>query len=145
MFFEQSNLPVGRIIAGITTPTNGKVDITGKVGSILDIGAGFMGELTGHENILLKCSLIGLNSYETKKVYPEIVDFAGLGNYLHHQVKTYSTGMSMRLGFSVAVSIDPDILLIDEIIMVGDEYFQDKCLKKIGWFKQKQKSNSEMA
>ncbi|MBU0634765.1 MAG: ABC transporter ATP-binding protein [Candidatus Omnitrophica bacterium] len=120
-----------RIISGITTPTKGEVKVGGKVAGILDLGAGFFPELTGAENVYLNASLFGMNKKEIEAVYDDIVKFSGLDRFIDAQVKTYSQGMLLRLGFSVAIHVKPDIFLIDDTMAVGDEEFQRKCYHKI--------------
>ena len=120
-----------KIIAGITTPTRGSVKINGRVGSLIELGAGFHQDLTGRENIYLNGTLLGFTKKELDKKYNEIVEFADIGEYINQPIRTYSSGMTVRLGFSVAIHLDPDILLIDEVLAVGDEEFQRKCAKII--------------
>jgi homopolymeric O-antigen transport system ATP-binding protein len=116
-----------RLMAGIHRPTSGKVHVDGRVSALLELGAGFHPELTGRENIYLNGSILGLNRKTINAKIDEIVDFAGLGEFIDTPVKIYSSGMFVRLGFSVAVHVDPDILIIDEVIAVGDEDFQRRC------------------
>lgn len=129
-----------KIIAGITTPTKGSVEVNGKVGSLIELGAGFHPDLTGKENVYLNGTLLGFTKKELDKKYKEIVEFADIGHYVDHPVRTYSSGMTVRLGFSVAVHLDPDILLIDEVLAVGDEEFQRKCIEKINQIKKNSKT-----
>jgi len=119
------------ILSGITFPTQGAVKLNGKISAILSLGAGFHPELTGEENIYLNASILGLGLAEIKERFKEIVEFSGLKDFIDVPLRTYSAGMYMRLGFSVAIHTDFDILLIDEIISVGDEEAQQKCIKKI--------------
>lgn len=120
-----------QIIAGIIRPNSGSVITNGKVIPLIELGVGFHHELTGEENIYLNASLLGLSNREIKKKYNEIVEFSGLGSFIDTPVKHYSSGMYMRLGFSVAVNANPDVLLADEILAVGDIEFQEKCKIKI--------------
>lgn len=120
-----------KILAGVVIPTSGKVILRGSVGSLLNIGAGFHPELTGRENIYLSGAIFGLSKRLVDKKFQQIVDFSGTGKFLDMPVKYYSSGMQVRLGFSVAVQIEPDILLIDEVLAVGDEQFRQKSLHKI--------------
>lgn len=120
-----------RIISGVTTPTSGKVRVVGRVGGVVDLGAGFHEDLTGYENIFLHGTLIGLSRADIKARLDDIVDFSELGGFLNSPVKHYSWGMFLRLGFAIAVHTDPDVLIIDEALSVGDGYFQWKCLRKI--------------
>lgn len=124
------------IIAGVCTPTVGKVTVNGRISSILSLGAGFQGELTGKENIFLNSSILGVNKEQLNKKYRLIAEFSELGSFLDSPIRTYSSGMYLRLGFSVAIHMDFDILLIDEILSVGDVSFQKKCFDKIRDFRQ---------
>jgi ABC-type polysaccharide/polyol phosphate transport system ATPase subunit len=124
------------ILAGITLPTEGSVEIKGKVSALLTLGAGFHPELTGEENIYLNASILGLSIQQTRKRFERIVDFSELGDFINAPLKTYSSGMYMRLGFAIATNVDFDILLIDELLTVGDIYFQVKCLDKLKKFKE---------
>lgn len=129
-----------KLIAGITTPTHGSVTVNGKVASLIELGAGFQPDLTGKENVYLNATLLGMTKKEIDGKYQAIVDFADIGNYIDEPVRTYSSGMIVRLGFSVAIHLDPDILLIDEVLAVGDENFQHKSLIAIQ--KQKEKNTT---
>ena len=120
-----------KILSRITYPSTGKVTIKGRVGALLEVGTGFHPELTGRENIFLSGSILGLNKNEIQKKFDEIVNFSGVEKYLDNPVKRYSYGMRLRLGFSVAAHLEPEILLVDEILAVGDSEFQKKCLGKI--------------
>lgn len=124
-----------KLIAGVMSPTSGRILVKGKVSPLIELGAGFHSELTGKENIYLNGSILGLKQKEIDKCYKEIVDFAGLWKFIDQPVKYYSSGMYMRLGFSVAVHVKPKILLIDEILSVGDSEFQTKCFAKMEEFK----------
>ncbi|GAA1885999.1 ABC transporter ATP-binding protein [Lapillicoccus jejuensis] len=123
-----------KVLSGILRPTAGEVQVTGRVASLLELGAGFDGELTGRENIYLNASLLGISRAETDRLFDEIVEFSELGEFIEFPVKHYSSGMYVRLGFAVAVHIDPDILIIDEVLAVGDAAFQQKCLTRIADF-----------
>jgi len=123
-----------RIIAGILRPTEGSVVTRGRIAALLELGAGFHPELTGRENVYLNASILGLSRKETDSKFGSIVEFAELEDFIDTQVKFYSSGMFVRLGFAVAVHVDPQILLIDEVLAVGDEAFQRKCLAKIQSF-----------
>ena len=120
-----------KVMAGILRPTEGTVSSSGRIASLLELGAGFNGELSGRDNIYLNASLLGLTRKETDALFDEIVDFSELEEFIDAPVKHYSSGMYVRLGFAVAVHVDPDILLVDEVLAVGDEHFQRKCLDKI--------------
>lgn len=127
------------ILAGIVTPTEGKVGVEGKVSSILTLGAGFHFELTGEENIFLNGSILGMTLKELKRKLDSIIAFSELGTFIDAPIQTYSTGMMLRLGFSIAVHVDFDVLLVDEILLVGDLYFQEKCIRKIEEFRKEGK------
>jgi ABC-type polysaccharide/polyol phosphate transport system ATPase subunit len=120
-----------KLAAGIIRPSDGRVEIRGRLSALLELGAGFHPDLTGQENIWLNASILGLTNAEIGEIYDEIVAFSELGEFINMPVKHYSSGMYMRLGFSVAVHISPDILLIDEILAVGDQSFQDKCIERL--------------
>jgi ABC-type polysaccharide/polyol phosphate transport system ATPase subunit len=126
-----------RLISGIIKPSSGTVDVAGRVGSLLELGAGFHPELTGRENVFLNGSIYGLKRAYLREQLDEIVAFAGLEQFIDLPVRTYSSGMYMRLGFAIAAHIDADVLLLDEVFAVGDEQFQRKCFGKIFEFKQR--------
>jgi len=121
-----------KILSRITEPTEGSIDIYGRVGSLLEVGTGFHHELTGRENIFLNGAILGMKRVEITRKFDEIVDFAEIGKFIDTPVKFYSSGMYMRLAFSVAAHLEPEILLIDEVLAVGDAAFQKKCLGKMG-------------
>ncbi|MBT4652555.1 ABC transporter ATP-binding protein [Candidatus Woesearchaeota archaeon] len=129
-----------KVITGITEPTSGKVSLFGKISSLIDLEAGFHPDLTGEENIFINGMLIGMKKSEIKKSYKKIVEFAELGSFIDAPLYTYSQGMKLRLGFSVAAFSDPDIFILDEGIYVGDDYFQAKCDKKINEFLKQNKT-----
>ena len=120
-----------KVASGIIRPTSGRVEIRGRLSALLELGAGFHPDLTGKENIWLNASILGLSNADIAGVYDEIVDFSELGEFINMPVKHYSSGMYMRLGFSVAIHIRPDVLLIDEILAVGDQSFQIKCIARL--------------
>jgi lipopolysaccharide transport system ATP-binding protein len=124
-----------RLLAGIFPPDKGEIKIKGRVGALIAVGAGFHPYMTGRENIFLNGTILGMTHQEIRSKFDEIVDFADIGDFLGAPVSTYSSGMRVRLGFSIATAIEPDVLLIDEILAVGDEGFQKKCLNKIGELK----------
>ena len=126
-----------RLLSGIIKPTSGSVDVGGRVGSLLELGAGFHPDLTGRENVFLNGSIHGLKRAYVREQLDEIVAFAGLEQFIDLPVRTYSSGMYMRLGFAIAAHIDADVLLLDEVFAVGDEQFQRKCFGKIFEFKQR--------
>jgi lipopolysaccharide transport system ATP-binding protein len=115
-----------KVLAGIYRPTSGTVQVNGRVSALLELGAGFHGELTGRENIRLNGAILGLSNRQISAAMDSIIDFAGIGDFINEPVKVYSSGMFVRLGFAVAISLDPEILIIDEVIAVGDEEFQRK-------------------
>jgi ABC-2 type transport system ATP-binding protein len=123
-----------KLIGGILRPTSGEIRRRGRLASLLELGAGFHPELTGRENIYLNASILGLSRREIDARFDDIVAFAELERFIDEQVKHYSSGMYVRLGFSVAINVDPEILLIDEVLAVGDENFQRKCLDRIKLF-----------
>jgi len=123
-----------KIIAGVTKPSDGRITVNGKVAPLIELGAGFHPELTGRENVFLNGSILGIKRVNMEKLYPSIVEFSELTEFMDQPVKHYSSGMYMRLAFSVAVAEKPDILLVDEILAVGDIKFQEKCLKRIKEF-----------
>ncbi|HJX28850.1 MAG TPA: ABC transporter ATP-binding protein [Thermoanaerobaculia bacterium] len=120
-----------KILAGITAPSCGEVRVRGTVASILELGSGFHPELTGRQNIILNGAMLGLSEDRLKERLPEIVAFSELGDFIDQPVKVYSTGMAMRLGFAIATQVEPDILIIDEALSVGDGYFQKKCIDRL--------------
>ena len=120
-----------KIISRITSPTKGRINISGRTASLIEVGTGFHGELTGRENIYLNGSILGLRKHEINQRLDKIIDFSGVEKYIDTPVKRYSSGMYVRLGFSVAAHLDPDILIVDEVLAVGDAEFQKKCLGKM--------------
>lgn len=125
-----------QIICGVLTPSAGIIKVNGKISALLELGAGFNPELTGLENVYFKSSILGNSKNDTDAIIDDILSFADIGEFIHQPVKTYSSGMFIRLAFSVAVSIDPEILIIDEALSVGDFRFKQKCLRKIKKFRE---------
>ncbi|HKI02427.1 MAG TPA: ABC transporter ATP-binding protein [Thermoanaerobaculia bacterium] len=123
-----------KILAGITAQTSGSLEVRGKVASILELGSGFHPEFTGRQNIVLNAAMLGLSPEELQRKSPEIIEFSELGDFIDQPVKVYSTGMAMRLGFSIATQVDPEVLIIDEALSVGDGYFQKKCMDRLRIF-----------
>ncbi len=123
-----------KLLSGVTAPTAGTMTVQGKVASLLELGMGFHPEFTGRENIRLNAAMMGLSEAEVIRKIPQIIKFSELGDFIDRPVKTYSTGMAMRLGFAIAVQVEPDILVIDEALSVGDGYFQKKCMNRIQSF-----------
>jgi len=120
-----------RLLAGIMQPTQGEVRVQGRVAPLIELGVGFHPELTGRENVHLNTSLFGMSRRETEELLPRIVEFSELEDFVDLPVKSYSTGMYMRLGFSIAVHLQSDVLLLDEVLAVGDAHFQEKCLERL--------------
>jgi ABC-type polysaccharide/polyol phosphate transport system ATPase subunit len=129
-----------KLLAGITKPTRGSLRVAGRISALIELGAGFHPEISGRENVAINGIMLGLTRREVNERFDEIVDFAELREFIDAPVKTYSSGMYMRLGFSVAIHVDPDVLLIDEVLAVGDEAFTRKCLDKIGEFRRRGKT-----
>ncbi|HEY3267231.1 MAG TPA: ABC transporter ATP-binding protein [Armatimonadota bacterium] len=128
------------LLANVSRPTEGIVEVHGRVAPLLELGAGFHDDLTGIENIALHGSILGLSNRRMEELTPSIVDFAELGSFIDTPLRTWSAGMVMRLGFSIAVYSDPDVLLIDEVLAVGDEAFQQKCYDRIADFQRQGKT-----
>ena len=124
-----------KLIAGVMSPNSGKITVKGKISPLIELGAGFHPELTGSENIYLNGAILGLKRKEIDKNFQSIVDFAELQEFIEQPVKHYSSGMYMRLAFAVAVHVHPEILIVDEILSVGDQKFQEKCFAKMEEFK----------
>lgn len=125
-----------KLLNGITKPTTGEVQVNGRLTSLLELGAGFHPEFSGRDNIYLNCSILGMTEEEVDERFESIVEFSELGDFIDRPVKTYSSGMYVRLGFSVASSVDPDIFLIDEALSVGDEHFRGKCINRLNEFRE---------
>jgi ABC-type polysaccharide/polyol phosphate transport system ATPase subunit len=123
------------LVSGLCEPDEGSIAIRGRVAPLMELGSGFHLDLTGTENIYLNSALLGLTRAETERNMQKIVDFSGVSQFIEEPLRTYSTGMVMRLAFSVAVHVDPDILVIDEVLAVGDQQFQSKCFERILEFK----------
>lgn len=129
-----------KVLSGTTYPTSGSYSVRGRVTSLLELGAGFHMGFTGRENVFMNAAMMGFSRKEAQRKYQEIVDFSELGDFINAPVRTYSSGMAARLGFSVAVATDPDLLIIDEILAVGDMNFRRKCVDKIFDYKKRGKS-----
>jgi ABC-type polysaccharide/polyol phosphate transport system ATPase subunit len=129
-----------KLVAGITKPTEGTVKVNGRISALIELGAGFHPEISGRENVFINGIMLGLSKREITRRFDEIVEFAELKDFIDAPVKTYSSGMYMRLGFAVAIHVDPDVLLIDEVLAVGDESFTHKCLDKFAEFRRRGKT-----
>ena len=128
------------LIAKLAEPDEGKVVVNGRVAALLELGSGFHPDLTGAENVRLNAAMMGLNRKKTAEVFDGIVEFSGIGDFIHEPLRTYSSGMSMRLAFSVAIHADADILLVDEVLVVGDQAFQVKCQHWLQEFRRRGKT-----
>ena len=129
-----------KLLTKIIYPNSGKIEIKGKLTSLLELGAGFHPDFSGRENIYFNASIFGLNKAEIDRRIDKIIEFSELGDYIDNPIRTYSSGMYMRLAFAVAINVDADILLIDEILAVGDQHFQEKCLNKMKELKKEGKT-----
>jgi ABC-type polysaccharide/polyol phosphate transport system ATPase subunit len=129
-----------KLVAGITKPTSGSVHVRGRISALIELGAGFHPEISGRENVFINGIMLGLSKREVAQRFDEIVEFAELEQFIDAPVKTYSSGMYMRLGFAVAIHVDPDVLLVDEVLAVGDEGFTHKCLDKFAEFRRRGKT-----
>jgi len=129
-----------RVLSGVTLPTTGYLETTGRVSGILELGTGFHPEFSGWSNIYLNCALQGLSRKEIEMLLPEILDFSGLAAVIHRPLKTFSSGMVLRLAFSIATAVDPDILVVDEALAVGDASFRDQCLDRMNDYKRRGKT-----
>lgn len=128
------------LAAGLTAPDEGKVTVNGRIAALLELGSGFHPDLTGAENLVLNAALLGLSKRKTRELFDRIVEFSGIGEFIDDPLRTYSSGMIMRLAFSIAVQCEPDILLIDEILAVGDASFQEKSRDALVAFRRAGKS-----
>jgi ABC-type polysaccharide/polyol phosphate transport system ATPase subunit len=129
-----------KLVAGITKPTSGTVRVEGRISALIELGAGFHPEISGRENVFINGIMLGLSKSQIQERFDDIVDFAELREFIDAPVKTYSSGMYMRLGFAVAIHVDPDVLLVDEVLAVGDEGFTHKCLDKFAEFRRRNKT-----
>ena len=128
--------PLSKTITGVVVPTSGKIEVSGKVSSLLELGTAFNPDLTGYENIYQHGAVMGLTHEQIKEKEQEIIEFADIGEHLNQPVKTYSSGMFARLAFACAINVDPEVLIVDEVLSVGDMAFQLKCFKKFEQFKE---------
>lgn len=120
-----------KLVAGMLKPTTGRIAVTGRVAALIELGAGFHPEISGRENVFINGAVLGLTRKQIEQRYADIVEFSGLGDFMEEPVKNYSSGMYVRLGFAVAVHTDPDVLLVDEVLAVGDEAFSHRCLRRM--------------
>jgi ABC-type polysaccharide/polyol phosphate transport system ATPase subunit len=123
------------LVAGLARPDTGTVAVNGRIAALLELGSGFHPDLTGTENVTVNAALIGLGRRRTAEIFDQIVDFSGIGEFIDEPLRTYSSGMVMRLAFSVAIHMDPEILLVDEVLAVGDSAFQEKCFDRLRRFR----------
>jgi ABC-type polysaccharide/polyol phosphate transport system ATPase subunit len=123
------------VVVGLAQPDKGTVKVDGRIAALLELGSGFHPDLTGRENVYLNAALLGFNERQTKAMFEEIVDFSGVRDFIDEPLRTYSSGMMLRLAFSVAINVDPDVLIIDEVLGVGDADFQTKCHERIRGFR----------
>src|SRR5438270_484145 len=123
------------LVAGLAKPDEGTVRVNGRIAALLELGSGFHPDLTGAENVRVNAALIGLSRRRTSELFDEIVDFSGIGEFIEEPLRTYSSGMMMRLAFSVAINMDPEVLLVDEVLAVGDAAFHEKCLERLRQFR----------
>jgi len=122
------------LASGLSLPDSGRIEVHGRIATLLELGAGFHPDLTGAENVRINAAMLGLSRRQTAERFDEIIDFSGVRDFIHDPLRTYSSGMTMRLAFSVAVHVDPDILVIDEVIGVGDQAFAAKCMDRLRRF-----------
>jgi ABC-type polysaccharide/polyol phosphate transport system ATPase subunit len=129
------------LVAGLSRPDTGSIAVNGRIAALLELGSGFHPDLTGKENVTLNAALLGLTRKRTMELFDEIVEFSGIAHdFIDEPLRTYSSGMQMRLAFSVAINMDPDLLLVDEVLAVGDAAFQEKCFQRIREFRRSGKS-----
>ena len=131
-----------KLVAGLYRPTSGRLLVSrdARIGTMIELGVGFHGELSGRENVFLNASIHGLGRAETEALYPAIVAYSGLDHFMDVPLKTYSSGMHMRIGFAIAANLDPDVLLLDEVFAVGDADFQQRCLQTVAEFRRRNKT-----
>jgi ABC-type polysaccharide/polyol phosphate transport system ATPase subunit len=126
------------LVTGLTQPTKGTVRVSGRQAALLELGSGFHPDLTGRENVYVNAALLGMSNKEAKDRFGQIVEFSGIGDFVDEPLRTYSSGMQVRLAFSIAVHVEPAILVVDEVLAVGDSEFQEKCLKKVTELRKRQ-------
>src|ERR1035437_9930900 len=120
-----------QLVAGITQPTSGSVSVTGRVSALLELGSGFHPDFTGRQNVFLTASILGFGTRETNLLYPHVSNFAAIGDFIDRPIRTYSSGMLLRLAFALAIHVEPEILIVDEALSVGDQAFRQRCLRKV--------------
>lgn len=120
-----------QLVAGISQPSSGSVSVSGRVSALLELGSGFHPDFTGRENVRLSASILGFSAKETSRLYPRVTEFASIGSFIDRPVRTYSSGMLVRLAFALAIHVDPEILIVDEALSVGDQAFRHRCLRKV--------------
>jgi ABC-type polysaccharide/polyol phosphate transport system ATPase subunit len=120
-----------QLVAGITQPTSGSVSVMGRVSALLELGSGFHADFTGRQNVFLKASILGFSARETNLLYPRVSEFAAIGDFIDRPIRTYSSGMLVRLAFALAIHVEPEILIVDEALSVGDQAFRQRCLRKV--------------
>jgi lipopolysaccharide transport system ATP-binding protein len=128
------------LVTGLAQPDEGTLEVKGKIAALLELGSGFHPDLTGAENVVLNAALLGFTKRQTDRMFDEIIDFAGISDFIDEPLRTYSSGMTVRLAFSVAISANPDILIVDEVLAVGDQNFQTKCFERILDFRRRRKT-----
>ncbi len=128
------------LLAGLAAPDEGSIQVSGRIAALLELGSGFHPDLTGRENLFLNASLLGLSKKRAERIFDKVVEFSEIGDFIEEPLRTYSSGMMLRLGFSIAVNVDPDFLIVDELLAVGDQGFQAKCFGKIAELKRNGKS-----
>ena len=126
------------LVTGLTQPTKGTVQVSGRQAALLELGSGFHPDLTGRENVFVNAALLGMSKKEAKDRFARIIEFSGIGDFVDEPLRTYSSGMQVRLAFSIAVHVEPAILVVDEVLAVGDSEFQEKCLKKVEELRKRQ-------
>lgn len=128
------------LVTGLAKPDEGRLQVSGRIAALLELGSGFHPDLTGAENLRLNAAMLGFTRKQTEAMFDSIVDFSGVGEFINEPLRTYSSGMAVRLAFSVAVNLDPDILIVDEVLAVGDQSFQAKCFERIRELRREGKS-----
>jgi lipopolysaccharide transport system ATP-binding protein len=123
------------VLAGLVPPDHGTFEVRGRIAALMDLGSGFHPDLTGTENVYVNAALLGFSESQTREAFPSIVAFAGVGDFIHQPLRTYSNGMHLRLAFAVAINVDPDVLIVDEVLAVGDPAFQAQCMERVREFR----------